>query len=152
VSKPQPQDTNRTEPLVPDTVRRLLATGETVDVRYVAKGAEAYATDSRLFILRGGETSSILYKDIAGVSESHRVAPWLILAGAALVALGTSNMVFPVAGAVLVLVGVFRGSHRLEVLVSGRSEPEVLEGAREVIGPLLQRLTERGARKLNAKV
>jgi len=152
VSKPQPQDTDKTEPLVPETVRRLLATGESVDVRYVAKGAEAYATDSRLIILRGGETASIQYKDMAGVSESRRVASWLILAGAALIALGTSNMVFPVAGAVLVLLGVFRGAHRLAILVSGRSEPEVLEGAGEVIGPLLQRLTERGARKLNAKV
>jgi len=139
------------ESLVPDIVRRLLATGETVDVRYVAKGAEAYATDSRLIILRGGETSSIHYQDVAGVSESHRVAPWFILAGAALIALGTSNMAFPIAGAALVMLGVFSGARRLEILVSGRSQPEVLEGARGVIGPLLQRLTEKGARNLNAR-
>ncbi len=137
--------------LVPDVVRRLLSSGETIQVRYVARGAQAFATESRLIISRYGEPASIRYADIAGVAESRRTAPWLVLAGAALIALGTSNMLFPVAGAALVLVGMLRGSRRLEILVSGRSEPEILEGAREVIEPLLQRLTERGARRFDAR-
>jgi len=136
---------------VPDIVLRLLASGETIEVRYVARGAEAFATDSRLIILRSGEPSSIRYVDMAGVSLSRRTAPWLVLAGAALIALGTTNMLFPVAGAALVLLGIVRGSRRLEILVSGRSTPEVLEGAHEVIEPLLQRLTERGARRFDAR-
>ncbi len=146
------QIANGADALVPDIVRRLLAPGETVDVRYVTRGAEAFATGSRLIILRFGEPASIRYADMAGVSESRRTAPWLILAGAALIALGTTNSLFPVAGAALVLLGMFRGARRLEILVSGRSQPEVLEGAREVIEPLLQRLTERGARRFDGKL
>jgi hypothetical protein len=139
------------EALIPEVVRRLLNTGESVEVRYVTRGAEAFATDSRLIILRSGQPASVRYADMAGVTESRRTAPWLILAGAALIALGTTSTLFPVAGAALVLLGMFRGSRRVGILVSGRSEPEVLDGAREVIEPLLQRLTERGVRRFDAK-
>jgi len=140
------------EALVPDVVRRLLTAGETIDTRYVARGAEAFATDARLIILRAGEPASIHYSDMAGISETRRTASWFILAGAALIALGTTNMVFPVAGAALILLGMFRGTLRVDIFVSGRSQPETLEGAKEVMEPLVQRLTGKGVRRLDARV
>jgi hypothetical protein len=149
--QPAPEDhTTDNVKLVPGHVRQLLANGEEVEVRYEMKGAEAFATPTRLIILRGGQTSSHDYKKIAGTREITRTNVWFILCGVALFALGGTSTIFPVAGAVLVLIGVLTRARRVEVLVTGLKEPIVLDGTREVLGPLVQRLTERGARRLAA--
>ena len=149
--KRKPAEAASPEALVPDVVKRLLTPEETIDTRYVASGAEAYATETRLIILRAGEPASIRYADMAGISATRRTTPWFILAGAALIALGSANMVFPVAGAALILLGMFRGTLRIDIFVTGRSQPESLEGAREVMEPLIQRLAAKGVRRLDAR-
>jgi hypothetical protein len=111
------------ESLVPAAVRQLLVKGEEVEARYELKGAQAYATATRLIILRGGFV---------------------------LFAFGGTSAFFPVAGAALILLGILTRARRLELLVTGVREPVVLNGAREVLGPLVQKLSEKGARKLGA--
>jgi hypothetical protein len=136
--------------LVPPVVRELLSSDEEVEVRYVVKGAEAYATIKRLIILRDGQTSSHQYDHIAGVREISRSNAWVILAGVAMFALGGTSAIFPVAGAGLILLGVLTRARRVELLVNGVKEPVVIDGAREVLVPLAERLHQRGARKLGA--
>ena len=136
--------------LVPDSVRELLPADEEIEVRYVVKGAEAYATTRRLIILRDGRTSSHQYSSIAGVREISRSNAWLILAGVAMFALGGTSPIFPVAGAGLILLGVLTRARRVELLVNGLKEPVVLDGAREVLVPLAERLHSKGAQKLGA--
>lgn len=136
--------------LVPDSVRGLLSADEEIDARYVIKGAEAYATMRRLIILRDGQTSSHQYSSIAGVREISRSNAWLILAGVAMFALGGTSPIFPVSGAGLILLGVLTRARRLELLVTGLKEPVVLDGAREVLVPLAERLHSKGAQRLGA--
>jgi len=131
-------------------VRELLPADEEIEVRYVVKGAEAYATTRRLIILRDGRTSSHQYSSIAGVREISRSNAWLILAGVAMFALGGTSPIFPVAGAGLILLGVLTRARRVELLVNGLKEPVVLDGAREVLVPLAERLHSKGAQKLGA--
>ncbi len=135
--------------LIPDAVRHILASGEEVEVRYQMKAAEAYATATRLIIFREGRTSSHEYRHIAAAREIARTNAWLILAGVALFALGGTSTIFPVAGAGLILLGIFTRARRVELLVTGIKEPIILDGAREVLGPLVQRLTDRGSRRLS---
>lgn len=136
--------------LVPAEVRQLLAEGEEIETRYEMKRSEAYATATRLIILRDGQTISHDYHKIAGVRDTARSNVWLILCGVGLFALGGTNAVFPVAGGALLLLGIFMKAHRIELLVTGLREPVVLDGAREVLGPLVQRLAAKGARKLSS--
>jgi hypothetical protein len=138
------------ESLVPAAVRQLLVKGEEVEARYELKGAQAYATATRLIILRGEETASHNYDHIAGTRDISSTNVWLILGGFALFAFGGTSAFFPVAGAALILLGILTRARRLELLVTGVREPVVLNGAREVLGPLVQKLSEKGARKLGA--
>ena len=135
---------------LPAAVRQLLGAGEEVEVRYELKGAEAYATATRLIILRDGVADSFEYRTIAGLREVTHVNVWLILCGVALFALGGTSTAFPVAGAALLLLGIMVRARELELLVTGRREPVRLNGVREVMGPLTRRLTERGARPLRS--
>ncbi len=57
---------------------------------------------------------------------------------------------FPVAGGALILLSILTKARRVELLVTGLREPVVLDGAREVLGPLAQRLAEKGVRKLSS--
>lgn len=150
MSTSSPRDTGDATHLVPASVRQLLATGEVIEVRYVMKGAEVYATPTRLIILRSGETHSFEYRRIAGLREITHVNVWLILCGVACFALGGTSAVFPVAGAAFVLLGIMLRARGVELLVSGRHEPVQLNGAREVVGPLTRRLIEKGAPKLGS--
>jgi hypothetical protein len=142
-SAPQTGDLNE---LIPDVVRRLLLPQEEVEARYVLKGAEVYAMSSRLILVRGGDTTTIEYERIATTRDTSKMNTWLILAGVALFALGGTSPIFPVAGASLILLGVLARSRRLELFVTGFKESVVLEGAREVLGPLTQRLAEKRAK------
>jgi len=135
--------------LVPAAVRQLLATGEEIETRYEMKGSEAYATSARLIILQNSQITSHDYQKIAGVRDIARSNVWIILCGVGLFALGGTNAVFPVAGGALILLGILMRAHRVELLVTGLREPVVLDGAREVLGPLAQKLTEKGVRKLS---
>jgi hypothetical protein len=135
--------------LVPAAVRQLLAKGEEIETRYEMKRSEVYATATRLIILRDGQTTSHDYQKIAGVRDIARSNVWLILCGVGLFALGGTNAVFPVAGGALILLGILTKAHRVELLVTGLREPVVLDGAREVLGPLAHRLAEKGVRKLS---
>lgn len=128
----------------------MLSSGEDVEVRYVVKGAEAYATIKRLIILRDGRTFSHQYDHIAGVREISRSNAWVILAGVAMFALGGTSAIFPVAGAGLILLGVLTRARRLELLVNGVKEPVILDGAREVLVPLAEKLHAKGAQRLGA--
>ncbi len=132
--------------LVPPVVKGLLAPDEQVEARYELKRAEAYATSSRLIILRAGQTVSHAYSQIAGVREFSRTHAWLILGGAALFILGGTSPAFPVAGAALILIGVLSRSRRVEILVTGLREPVLLDGAGEVLGPLAKKLSEKRGR------
>jgi hypothetical protein len=150
VSGPDTPISSADSNLIPPVVKQMLSSGEDVEVRYVVKGAEAYATIKRLIILRDGKTSSHQYDHIAGVREISRSNVWIILAGVAMFALGGTSPIFPVAGAGLILLGVLTRARRVELLVNGVREPVVLDGAREVLVPLAERLHEKGARKLGA--
>jgi len=147
---PQSNESAKQGDLIPAVVKKLLFSGEEVEARYVLKGSEAYATAKRLIILRGDATTSHNYDQIAGTREIARSNVWFILAGVTMFALGGTSVLFPVAGAALILVGVLTRARRLELLVNGVREPVVLDGAREVLKPLVQKLNERGARKLGA--
>jgi len=136
--------------LVPATVRQLLAKGEEIETRYEMKRSEVYATATRLIILRDSQTTSHDYQKIAGVRDIARSNVWLILCGVGLFALGGTSAVFPVAGGALILLGILTKARRVELLVTGLREPVVLDGAREVLGPLVQRLAEKGVRKLSS--
>ncbi len=129
--------------LVPPVVKGLLGPDEEVEARYELKRAEVYATPSRLIILRAGQTVSHAYSQIAGVRELSRTHAWLIIGGAALFVLGGTSPAFPVAGAALILIGVLSRSRRLEILVNGLREPVLLDGTREVVGPLAQKVSEK---------
>jgi hypothetical protein len=142
-SAPQTGDLNE---LIPDVVRRLLLSQEEVEARYVLKGAEAYATSNRLIVMRAGEPTVFAYDRIATTRDVSKTNTWLILGGVALFALGGTSPIFPVAGALLVLVGVLAKSRRTEIFVTGLKESLILEGAREVLGPLTQRLSEKRAK------
>lgn len=142
-SAPQTSDLNE---LVPDVVRRLLLPQEEVEVRYVLKGAEAYATGTRLIVMREGEPTVIAYDRIATTRDLSKTNTWLILGGVALFALGGTSTIFPVAGALLILVGVLARSRRIEIFVTGLKESVILDGAREVLGPLAERLAQKRAK------
>jgi hypothetical protein len=134
---------------VPDAVTRSLASGEEIEVRYELKRAEAFATTRRLIVAAAeGDPAFYDYDRISAVREISRVNNLLILAGVALFALGGTSTLFPVGGAVLIMLGIFARSLRVELLVTGVKEPVVLNGAREVLEPLAQRLVERGSRRL----
>ncbi|MBN1629735.1 MAG: hypothetical protein JW990_08225 [Thermoleophilia bacterium] len=139
---------NNPDTLVPDSVRFVLTKGEEVEIRYQLKGATAFATATRLIILRYGRVSSHEYSKIAAVRETSRSNTWFILCGVALFALGGMSAAFPVAGAGLILLGVLTQSRRVELLVTGLKDAVVLDGSREVLTPLVQRLTDRGTRKM----
>ena len=143
-------ETDSKTALVPAAVRQLLAKGEEVEIRYEMKNSEAYATATRLILLRDGQAASHDYQKIAGVREIVRSNVWLILCGVGLFALGGTSPVFPVAGGALILLGILTRARRVELLVTGLREPAVLDGAREVLGPLVQRLAAKGARKLSS--
>lgn len=145
---PSPGATGTTDDLVPAFVRQLLAKDEEVEVRYELKGAEAYATAKRLIVLRGDRTATHEYQKIAGIREMSRSNVWFILCGVALFALGGTSAIFPMAGGALILFGLLTRARRVELLVTGIREPIILDGSREVLGPLVQRLTEKGSRKL----
>ena len=134
--------------LIPEAVKRILSQGEEVEARYEMKGSEAYATGNRLIIVRDGQTQSHEYRKIAATHEISHSNAWLMLAGVALFALGGTSTAFPVAGAAMILLGVFTRTRRVELLVTGMKEPLVLHGTHEVLGPLVQRLTDRGVKKL----
>lgn len=130
--------------LVPDVVKQLLSSDEEVEARYELKGSEAFATQKRLIVLQGGETTNIAYDRIATTRDTSRTNAWLIILGAALFALGGTSLLFPAAGAALILLGTLvRSRRRIEVYVTGLKEPVVLDGAREVLGPLSAKLTEK---------
>lgn len=117
-------------------------------MRYQLKGSAVFATATRLIILRHGRVSSHEYNRIAATRQTSRSNTWLILCGVALFALGGTSAIFPVAGAGLILLGILVQSRRVDLLVNGLKEPVSLDGAREVLDPLVQRLTDRGARKM----
>ncbi len=129
--------------LIPGVVKQLLAPGEEVEARYEMMGSEAYATGRRLIILRSGKTTNLNYDRIATMREFSRTNIWLMLGGVALFALGGTSPVFPVAGASLILFSVLARSRRVEIFVTGLKEPVVLDGAREVLVPLVQKLAEK---------
>ncbi len=110
------------------------------------KHAEAYATTTRLIVLRDGQTTSLAYDRIATTRDISKSNVWLILGGMALFALGGTSTLFPVAGAILVLVGALARSRRLEIFVTGLTQSVVLDGAREVLGPLTQKLAQKRAK------
>lgn len=134
--------------LIPNVVRRILGEHEEVEVRYELKGAEVYATPTRLIIIRDEQTSAHEYRQIAAAREIGRSNVWLILCGVAFFALGGTSAIFPVVGAALLLLGIFTRARRVELLLTGIKEPVVLDGAREVLVPFVQRLVEKGARRL----
>jgi len=138
----------RKDDLVPEPVKRILSKGEEVEVRYEMKGSVAYATATRLIIFRDGGVASHEYTRIAATRETSRSNTWFILCGVALFALGGTSAIFPVAGAGLILLGILTQARRVELLVTGLTEPVVLDGSREVVNPLVQRLTDRGSRKM----
>lgn len=129
--------------LVPAVVRNLLSKDEEVEARYVLKGAEAYATGARLIVMRAGEPTVFAYDRIATTRDISKTNTWLILCGVALFALGGTSPIFPVAGAMLILLGVLAKSRRIEVFVTGLKESIILAGAREVLGPLAERLAQK---------
>lgn len=132
--------------LVPDVVKHLLSSDEDVEARYELKGYEAFATPSRLIVVHRGETTNIAYDRIATTRDTSRTNAWLIILGAALFALGGTSLLFPAAGAALILLGTLVRSRRIEVYVTGFKEPVVLDGAREVLGPLSSKLSEKRGR------
>ncbi len=129
--------------LVPAVVTRLLEKGEEVEARYVLKDAEAYATSTRLIILRGGEPTILTYDRISTTRDVSTSNAWVILIGVALFALGGTSTLFPVAGAILILFGAIVKKRRLELFVTGIKEAIVLAGAREVLGPLAEKLAQK---------
>jgi hypothetical protein len=129
-------------------VRFVLAKGEEIEVRYELKGSTAFATATRLLILRNEHVTSHEYGKIAATRETSKSNIWFILCGVALFALGGTSAIFPVAGAGLILLGILTQTRRVELLVNGQRDPIALDGSREVLGPLVQRLTDRGARKM----
>ncbi len=129
--------------LVPAVVTRLLEKGEEVEARYVLKDAEAYATSTRLIILRGGEPTSLTYDRISTTRDVSTSNAWVILIGVALFALGGTSTLFPVAGAILILFGAIVKKRRLELFVTGIKGAIVLAGAREVLGPLAEKLAQK---------
>ena len=82
---------------MPAVVTRLLEKGEEVEARYVLKDAEAYATSTRLIILRGGEPTILTYDRISTTRDVSTSNAWVILIGVALFALGGTSTLFPVA-------------------------------------------------------
>ncbi len=124
-----PETPDDASSLVPDVVRQLLSPEEDIEARYEMKGSEAYATPKWLIILRGGQTTNIAYDRIATTRDISKTNTWLILAGAA-----------------LILLGVLAKSRRIEIFVTGLKEPVVLDGAREVLGPLAKKLAEKRGR------
>ena len=132
--------------LVPDVVKQLLSPDEEVEARYELKGYEAFATQKRLIVLHRGETTNMAYDRIATTRDTSRTNAWLIIFGAALFALGGTSLIFPAAGAALILLGTLVRPRRIEVYVTGLKEPVVLDGAREVLGPLSEKLAEKRGR------
>lgn len=126
----------------------MLSPDEDVEARYEMKGAEAYATPKRLIVLRGGQTTTIAYDRIATTRDVAKTNAWIILAGAALFFFGGTSLAFPAAGAALILLGVLVRARRVEIFVTGLKDPVVLDGAREVLGPLAQKLADKRGRPL----
>jgi hypothetical protein len=143
MSTPPSSEPASAKSLVPAVVKQLLANGEEVEARYVLKGAEVYATSNRLVILRGAETTSITYDRIATTRDISTSNTWLILFGVALIALGGTSTLFPVAGAILILYGAIARRRKLEIFVTGFKESVILAGAREVLGPLTEKLAQK---------
>ncbi len=132
--------------LIPGVVKQLLSSGEDVEARYELRASEAYATPKRLIVVRNGETTNIGYDRIATIRDTSKPNVWLILFGVALFAFGGTSLMFPAAGAALILLGVLLRPRKMEIFVTGLKEPVVLDGAREVLGPLSRKIAEKRGR------
>ena len=100
-------------------------------------GCAIYATSARLIKVRGKDVTSYDYPGLAGVRESPRYNVWLILCGTAFIAGSGLNFVFPVAGAALIILGIFMKSRVLEISSTTHAEPLRLEGDSQALNALL---------------
>lgn len=127
----------------PEHVTQMLSRGETLEEGFRMTGCVVYATSTRLIRVHGRDVTSYTYPELVRVRESARYSVWLILCGAAFIAVSGLNSVFPVAGAALIILGIFFKSRVLEISSAAYAEPLRLEGDSQALNALLLRLKEK---------